>query len=633
MKRIFTEKEKEKIFELYNNNVGIVNISEEIHTSPKKIKMLLLDEFNIDVTKPGSKTNKGKLPFGYWNVKENCENVAKQVNTKQDFKTKHITAYVASRRNGWLEEFTEKYFTNKIKYASYESRIHTIYSQEFNDGYVYVGRTTNLKRRDRTHKSKSENDTVYRHSNKYNVKIPEPKVLETNLNALESQIEEHEWKNKYIEEGWKIINIAKTGADISSLGASSLKWTYETCKEAAVKCKNKEEFKKKYGRAHNVSRENGWIDEFFPFNSKKKKGCFDTLEGCKEASKGFKTILQIRNEYPFLYHKISKNKWVEEIRKFIGETKEDRQKYSLNKKDIKYFSFNNNNSSSDNYNENEIKFSKMIGCNSIIDNSSISGDKFYVRVDSKKIIFMLVNVKNNGSFKTLKQNSHLVKILNYCSLIGYRLIIVYDSELVYKEDIIKNKIEYYLGNKKINCKTINGRDCEICEIFSDTAKNFLNKYHIQGYAPSSIYLGTYYNNELIGVMSFKNGSITSSDWVLNRFATINKYICCGIGGKMFNYFIKNYNIKKVISFSDKRWGINNTNVYTKIGFVKESETALSYYYFNTSYEGVPYLENKITVSNKFHNDKKMTETEMAKELGYDRIWDCGLIRYIWKPKQ
>ena len=25
----------------------------------------------------------------------------------------------------------------------------------------------------------------------------------------------------------------------------------------------------------------------------------------------------------------------------------------------------------------------------------------------------------------------------------------------------------------------------------------------------------------------------------------------------------------------------------------------------------------------------MTETEMVKELGYDRIWDCGLIKYVY----
>ena len=26
----------------------------------------------------------------------------------------------------------------------------------------------------------------------------------------------------------------------------------------------------------------------------------------------------------------------------------------------------------------------------------------------------------------------------------------------------------------------------------------------------------------------------------------------------------------------------------------------------------------------------MTETEMTNELGYDRVWDCGLIKYVWK---
>ena len=27
--------------------------------------------------------------------------------------------------------------------------------------------------------------------------------------------------------------------------------------------------------------------------------------------------------------------------------------------------------------------------------------------------------------------------------------------------------------------------------------------------------------------------------------------------------------------------------------------------------------------------ENMTETEMVKILGYDKIWDCGLIKYIW----
>lgn len=634
MEKVFSKEEKEKIFELYNNGMGIVNISKEVHTSPKKVKLILLNEYNIDIAKPNSKANNGKLPFGYWNVKENCEEAAKQCRNRLNFQQKFLGAYQASKRNNWLDEFAEKYFTDKTMYSSYDSLIHCVYSYEFEDNYVYVGRTTNLKRRHRSHKDEGENDSVYKHSVEYSVNIPEPKVLEEGLTAFESQVKEDEWINIYQNNGWNILNKAKTGANIGSLGAVAAKWTYDTCKEAAAKCKNKEEFKKKYSRAHNVSRENGWIDEFFPFNSKKNNGCFDTLEGCKEASKDFKTILQIRNEYPFLYHKISKNKWIEEIRAFIGETKEERKKYSLKKKGVEYFDFNNNNTSKNIYNENEIKFFKIIGCGGVIDNNSVSGDKFYVRVDAKRIIFMLVNVRNNGSFKSLNQNSYLIKILNYCTLIGYRLVIIYDSELVYKENIIKNKIEYYLGNKKLNCRTINARECEVCGILGDIAKGFLNKYHIQGYVASSIYLGAYYGSELIGVMTFKNGGITSNEWVLNRFATSDKYICCGVGGKLFKHFVDNCNVNKVVSFSDKRWGINcDENIYTKIGFVKDSETPLSYYYFSTDNSNVPHLENKITVSNKMHNSRKMTETEMAKELGYDRIWDCGLIKYVWERKR
>ena len=26
---------------------------------------------------------------------------------------------------------------------------------------------------------------------------------------------------------------------------------------------------------------------------------------------------------------------------------------------------------------------------------------------------------------------------------------------------------------------------------------------------------------------------------------------------------------------------------------------------------------------------KITEHEMTRELGYDKIWDCGLFKYVW----
>ena len=43
--------------------------------------------------------------------------------------------------------------------------------------------------------------------------------------------------------------------------------------------------------------------------------------------------------------------------------------------------------------------------------------------------------------------------------------------------------------------------------------------------------------------------------------------------------------------------------------------------------------NKKSLSKKYGFPLSMTETEMAKELGYDRIWDCGLIKYVWKNEK
>ena len=39
---------------------------------------------------------------------------------------------------------------------------------------------------------------------------------------------------------------------------------------------------------------------------------------------------------------------------------------------------------------------------------------------------------------------------------------------------------------------------------------------------------------------------------------------------------------------------------------------------------------KQTLHKKYGLPLTMTESKMAKELGYYKIWDCGLYRYVWK---
>ena len=311
---------EKEIINDYINGLNVKILGKKYHTSPKKVTKILLKN-GIDVHDPSRSFGpRKKMPDGFWQIKENNELSASKFRNRREFSRGNSVAYKIALKNGWIKEYDEKYFSKDIKYYGFDEPIHVVYSYEFSEiNYVYVGRTMDLKRRDCSHRSPSQNDSVYNFAKEHNLKIPEVKILSKNLVAKESQRLEDEFKNKYAQDGWNLINKAKTGENTGSLGSSQRKWTYESCRKAAESCKNREEFKNKFSRAHIVSRKNNWISVFFPNKSKKENGCFDTLEGCKEACRNFNSISQIRKEYPFLYHKILKNKWSEEIKKYINE--------------------------------------------------------------------------------------------------------------------------------------------------------------------------------------------------------------------------------------------------------------------------------------------------------------------------
>ena len=106
----------------------------------------------------------------------------------------------------------------------------------------------------------------------------------------------------------------------------------------------------------------------------------------------------------------------------------------------------------------------------------------------------------------------------------------------------------------------------------------------------------------------------------------------------FNYFVKKYDPSLVKSFADRRWTIDyKNNLYTKLGFKYAGFTSPDYKYYNLK-DNKPQRFHKFgfrkqRLISKFGDSYEltmdMTETEMAKALGYDRIWDCGLIKYVW----
>lgn len=220
---------------------------------------------------------------------------------------------------------------------------------------------------------------------------------------------------------------------------------------------------------------------------------------------------------------------------------------------------------------------------------------------------------------------------------GVGLITIFEDEYETHKEIVLSKIAHILNIKNANISKIYGRKCQIKEIYSFSAEDFLNVNHIQGFVNSTLFLGAFYNENLVGVMSFTKQA--DNNWELTRLATDIKYNCCGVGGKLFNYFIKNYDFNEIKSFADRRWTLDeNNNVYTKLGFVFHSFTKPNYTYYNANvnrykrFHKFNFRKDKL-VKKYSQLNPRMTETEMVKELGYDRIWDCGLIKYVYKKHE
>ena len=212
---------------------------------------------------------------------------------------------------------------------------------------------------------------------------------------------------------------------------------------------------------------------------------------------------------------------------------------------------------------------------------------------------------------------------------GIRLIHIFEDEWREHKEIVLNKIKHIIG--KDNSIVVGARKCRINLINKELAKTFLDKYHIQGYVSSTIYLGAYYNNELVGVMTF----LKEKDmvWNLTRFATNFKYRLPGLANKLFNSFIIDNNPQIVKSFLDRRWGTCNDNVYNKLGFHLDGVQKPDYSYVKGHSRYHKFNFRKQTLSKKYNLPLSMTEKEMCDKLGYFRIWNCGLYKYVWKNSQ
>lgn len=225
------------------------------------------------------------------------------------------------------------------------------------------------------------------------------------------------------------------------------------------------------------------------------------------------------------------------------------------------------------------------------------------------------------------KNYHLNKTIE-CNKKGVDLLHIFEDEWLEKSVIVKSIIKNKLG---LCDKRIYARNCEIRVVNKSEEKLFLNSNHIQGFVGSNVSYGLYRNGELISIMTFgglrkslgynsKNGS-----YEMLRFCNKLNYNVVGGASKLFKHFLKKNNPKQIISYSDMRYF--DGSLYNKLGFELVNQTKPNYFYvINHNRENRFKYRKDVLVKEGF--DKSLTEKEIMKSRGYNRIWDCGNKKWV-----
>lgn len=221
-----------------------------------------------------------------------------------------------------------------------------------------------------------------------------------------------------------------------------------------------------------------------------------------------------------------------------------------------------------------------------------------------------------------------------CKKKNYKLIHIFEDEWINKKDIVKSRIKHLLGKSK----TIYARKCKIQKVDSNLKKVFLEKNHIQGNSVDKIRYGLFYKDELVSLMTFSKERIVNGNsseeksWELNRFCSKINLSVVGGFNKLLSHFMKNNSYNKITTYADCRWsGVDSDNTVYSNKFKFKHISKPSYFYvrkndYYTRYHRFTY--NKHTLLNKFGGNKNNTGWELAIQNGFDRIWDCGTMKFI-----
>ena len=276
---------------------------------------------------------------------DDIKKIANNYDKLIDFQTKENAAYLFAKRHGFFDDVISHMVRNvrwdkdklHIEALKYESRTEfeqnstnaynsalrwkimdeitthmeplghkykrMIYVYEFPDNFCYVGLTFNKKRRHTSHMS-SKGSAVYQHIEKTGFR-PVFKSLTDYIDNVLAQKKENEFLEKYIQEGWFILNKTKTG----NLGSNQRLWTKEKIWEIAKKYDRLIDFRHNEANVWHAAFKSEWYDEIISHMSKIIKVRKYTKEIVIDIVKKYTNFTDFRKNEKGAYLAVLKNDW------------------------------------------------------------------------------------------------------------------------------------------------------------------------------------------------------------------------------------------------------------------------------------------------------------------------------------
>lgn len=177
-------------------------------------------------------------------------------------------------------------------------------------------------------------------------------------------------------------------------------------------------------------------------------------------------------------------------------------------------------------------------------------------------------------------------------------------------------------------KKIYARKCNIKKISKLECKDFMNKWHSQGSSENIAAYGLYNEGNLVSVMSFSRARFNhQAEYELIRYAG-GEINVVGGASKLLKAFIREYNPKTILTYSD--YGKGHGLVYQKIGFRFVGFAGLTALYAPLNKEGIAYKTQRASREYKKNGKDFKSCKEYFNSKKWYRINDANNKIWLWE---